>query len=64
MRKTTALRRDFLKAASVATGSLTILGASSKASGRTFKVGLIGCGGRARYRRAFGSDTKLREKKQ
>ena len=42
-------RRDFLKAAAVAGGTLhgfTILGAGSDKKERTFKVGLIGCGGR------------------
>ena len=42
-------RRDFVKgavAAGVAAGSFRILNASPKGGGRSFKVGLIGCGGR------------------
>jgi len=41
-------RRNFLRTA-VATGaSLTLLGATAKGAGKSFKLGLIGCGGRGR----------------
>ena len=38
-------RRDFMRGAAAA-GGLAILGATAKGAGKTFKVGLIGCGGR------------------
>lgn len=41
-------RRDFVKTAALGIGAPLILGAADKAGGRTFKVGLIGCGGRGR----------------
>ena len=44
-------RRDFMRSAAsagAAIGGLTILGATAKGQGKTFKVGLIGCGGRGR----------------
>jgi myo-inositol 2-dehydrogenase/D-chiro-inositol 1-dehydrogenase len=44
-------RRDFLQttlAAGVSLGVPNLLGAEAKGAGRTFKVGLIGCGGRGR----------------
>jgi len=48
MRQGELSRRDFMKGA-VATGAaLTILGTTAKGQGKTFKVGLIGCGGRGR----------------
>jgi len=44
-------RRDFMKAAAAAGAALaplTVLGAEPKGSGKTFKIALIGCGGRGR----------------
>jgi len=41
-------RRDFMKGAVAAFGGLTILGATAKGQGKTYKVGLIGCGGRGK----------------
>ena len=44
-------RRDFMRsaaAAGAALGPLTVLGAAPKGKGRSFKIGLIGCGGRGR----------------
>ena len=44
-------RRDFMRtaaAAGAALGPLTVLGAEPKGSGKTFKIALIGCGGRGR----------------
>ena len=38
-------RRDFMRGAA-AVGSMVILGSTAKGAGKTFKVGLIGCGGR------------------
>jgi len=40
-------RRDFLRT-TAAVGGLVILGSTAKGAGKTFKVGLIGCGGRGR----------------
>ncbi|MCK4295007.1 MAG: Gfo/Idh/MocA family oxidoreductase [Planctomycetes bacterium] len=52
MKKTTKLsRRDFVQTAlgaGVALSAPTILGATAKGQGKTFKLGLIGCGGRGR----------------
>jgi len=52
MKKTTKLsRRDFVHTAlgaGVALSAPTILGATAKGRGKTFKIGLIGCGGRGR----------------
>ena len=52
MKKSTELsRRDFVRTAlgtGVALSAPTILGATARGQGRTFKVGLIGCGGRGR----------------
>ena len=52
MKKPTKLsRRDFVQTAlgaGVALSAPTILGATAKGKGRTFKLGLIGCGGRGR----------------
>jgi len=52
MKKITKLsRRDFVRTAlgtSVALSAPTILGATAKGKGKTFKIGLIGCGGRGR----------------
>src|SRR3990172_2488544 len=43
----TLSRRDLLKTAtSVAFGAPLVLGPSSRAQGKTYKIGLIGCGGR------------------
>ena len=42
-------RRNFMRTAAMAgaaVGGLTILGATAKGQGKTFKVGLVGCGGR------------------
>ena len=50
-RDTGVSRRDFMRgaaAAGAALGGLTILGATAKGQGKTFKVGLVGCGGRGR----------------
>lgn len=44
-------RRDFVRTAfkaGVALGAPTVLGATAKGQGKTFKLGLIGCGGRGR----------------
>lgn len=44
-----ASRRDLMRtaaAAGAALGGLTILGANAKGAGKSFKVALIGCGGR------------------
>jgi myo-inositol 2-dehydrogenase/D-chiro-inositol 1-dehydrogenase len=49
--ETSISRRKFLRmtaAAGTAAGALTILAATAKGQGRTFKVGLIGCGGRGK----------------
>ncbi|MHC4205899.1 MAG: Gfo/Idh/MocA family protein [Planctomycetota bacterium] len=52
MNKTTKLsRRDFVRTAlgtGVALSAPTIVGATAKGRGKTFKIGLIGCGGRGR----------------
>jgi len=52
MKKTTKLsRRDFVQTAlgaGVALTAPTIVGATAKGRGKTFKIGLIGCGGRGR----------------
>jgi len=52
MKKTIKLsRRDFVQTAlgaGVALSAPTILGATAKGQGKTFKLGLIGCGGRGR----------------
>ena len=52
MKKQTKLsRREFVRTAlstGVALSAPTILGATAKGGGKTFKVGLIGCGGRGR----------------
>lgn len=48
-RETSVTRRDFVRAAAgvgAALGGPMILGASEKGKGKTFKIGLIGCGGR------------------
>ncbi|MCX8038464.1 MAG: Gfo/Idh/MocA family oxidoreductase, partial [Candidatus Sumerlaeia bacterium] len=39
-------RRSFLRTAAAASAGPVILGATPKGSGKTFKVGLLGCGGR------------------
>ena len=44
--ETRKTRRDFMSGAVAAAGGLTILGATARGQGKTFKVGLIGCGGR------------------
>ena len=49
MRKKGLSRRDFMRnavAAGAAFGGLTVLGATPKGTGKVFKVGLVGCGGR------------------
>ncbi len=46
--KASVSRRDFVKTMAVAVGSPLILGAEARGQGKTFKVGLIGCGGRGR----------------
>ena len=49
MRKRSLSRRDFMRnamAAGAALGGLTVLGATPKGTGKVFKVGLVGCGGR------------------
>ena len=43
-----APRGDFMNGAAAAGAALTILGATAKGQGKTYKVGLIGCGGRGR----------------
>ncbi|MCX5638188.1 MAG: hypothetical protein NTX52_10940, partial [Planctomycetota bacterium] len=52
MKKPTELsRRDFVRTTLSAGAALsvpTILGATDKGQGKTFKVGLLGCGGRGR----------------
>ncbi len=41
-------RREFVAGAVAAGAAFTILGSTAKGQGKTFKVGLIGCGGRGR----------------
>ena len=52
MKKPTKLsRRDFVQTAlgtGVALTAPTFMGATAKGQGKTFKIGLIGCGGRGR----------------
>src|SRR4030042_3704118 len=52
MKKPTALsRRDFVRTAlgaGLALSAPNILGTRAAAAGKTFKIGLIGCGGRGR----------------
>ena len=51
MRDSDASRRGRLRAAAAAgtaMAGLTVLGATAKGRGKTFKVGLVGCGGRGR----------------
>ena len=49
MEKKQVSRRDFMRGAAAvgaAAGAFTILGSTAKGAGKTFKVGLVGCGGR------------------
>ena len=50
-KKASVSRRDFMRGAvtaGAAFGGLTILGATARGQGKTFKIGLVGCGGRGR----------------
>ena len=49
MEKKQVSRRNFMRgaaAAGAAAGAFTILGSAAKGAGKTFKVGVVGCGGR------------------